>query len=63
MKSHTFACGCEVTIYGDSADWEPCYIHDVTEDWNDAHSRLACSVACNHRWGATESLSRLSKGE
>jgi len=40
MKSHTFACGCEVAIYDDSADWEPCYIHDVAKDWNDAMHAL-----------------------
>lgn len=41
MNSHTFACGCEITISDDSADWEPCYIHDVAEDWNDAIHALS----------------------
>ena len=47
MKSHTFACGCEVTIYDDSADWEPCYIHDVAEDWNDAMHALPAQSLVN----------------
>ena len=45
MKSHTFDCGCVVTFHDDSADWEPCYIHDVAEDWHDAiHALPAYSL-------------------